>query len=119
LLYFLVLGICAISATTIVTTIQCWMNMVDVTLSVNVSQPHRIQFITEYFVDEEKYIFLILLHINAAFCIGITATLATGTMLLGLIQFIFGMFKISRYETNIKSINIEKKESKKNVTICR
>jgi len=115
LLYFLALGICGVFVMTIV---QYWINMFDVTLSVNVSQLHRIQFITEYFVNEEKYFFLILLHINAAFCIGAAATIATGTMLIGSMQFIFGMFKISRYEANIKSINI-KKICKKNVTIYR
>jgi len=93
--------------------VQCWVNIFDVTSSVNVSQPRQIQFMTEYFVNEEKYFFLILLHINAAFCIGMIATLATGTILLGSIQFIFGMFKISRYERNIKSTNIEKKACKK------
>jgi len=33
-------------------------------------------------------------------------------MLLGSIQFIFGMFKIFRYKRNIKSTNIEKKACK-------
>lgn len=74
--------------------------MFDVTSSINVSQPRRIQFVTEYFVDQEKYFFFILLHINAAFCIGTIATIAAGTMLIGYLQFIFGMFKISRYKTN-------------------
>ncbi|XP_018361481.1 PREDICTED: odorant receptor 49b-like [Trachymyrmex cornetzi] len=71
--------------------------MFDVTSSINVSQPRRIQFVTEYFVDQEKYFFLILLHVNAAFCIGTIATIAAGTMLIGYLQFIFGMFKISCY----------------------
>lgn len=76
--------------------------MLDVVLSVNISQSHQILFITEYFVDQEKYFFLILLHINIAFCIGMAATIATGTILLGYLQLIFGMFRISRYEINVK-----------------
>jgi len=76
------------------------MNMFDVNLSINVSQPLRIQFVTEYFVNQEKYFFLILLHINIAFCIGTIATIAAGTMLIGYLQFIFGMFKISWYKMN-------------------
>jgi len=72
--------------------------MFDVALSVNISGSRQILFITEYFVDQEKYFFLILLHINIAFCIGATAVTATGTLLLGCLQLIFGMFKISRYK---------------------
>jgi len=74
--------------------------MFDVSSSINVSQPLRIQFITEYFVDQEKYFFLILLHLNVALYIGIIATIAAGTMLIGYLQFIFGMFKISWYKMN-------------------
>ena len=56
-------------------------------------------FVTEYFIDQEKYYFLILLHINIALFIGGAAMVATGTMLIAYFKFICGMFKISRYET--------------------
>jgi len=62
------------------------------------------QFTTEYFIDQEKYFSLILLHINAAFCIGLFAIIGIGTMLFVYLQFICGMFKISRYETNIDTV---------------
>jgi len=58
---------------------------------------------TEYFVDQEKYFYLILLHINAAICIGATAYVATGTMLIGYLKHACGMFKIARYEKEYKS----------------
>ncbi|XP_071637991.1 uncharacterized protein [Temnothorax longispinosus] len=105
-------AVCGISFTIIV---QCLVNMFDVALSVNISQPRRMQFVTEYFVDQEKYFFLILLHTNVAFCIGSAATIATGTMLLGYLQLIFGMFKISSYriERAVK-INISQDISLKN-----
>lgn len=72
--------------------------MSDIILSMNVSRSHRIQFVTEYFVDQEKYFFLILLHMNTAICIGAAAILGTGTTLIAYFKFICGMFKISGYK---------------------
>ncbi|XP_019697035.1 odorant receptor 49b-like [Harpegnathos saltator] len=57
----------------------------------------QLQFVTEYFVDREKYFYLILLHTNIAYCIGYSALLAVGTMNLTYFQLICGMFKISSY----------------------
>jgi len=34
--------------------------------------------IREYFVDQEKYFYLILLHLNAAFCVGAISLTAIG-----------------------------------------
>ncbi|KYM79963.1 hypothetical protein ALC53_09668, partial [Atta colombica] len=68
----------------------------DIGLSTNISQPSRVFFVTEYFIDQEKYYFLILLHINIALFIGGAAMVATGTMLIAYFKFICGMFKISR-----------------------
>ncbi|XP_025270209.1 odorant receptor 63a-like [Camponotus floridanus] len=52
---------------------------------------------TEYFVDQEKYFFLILLHLNAAFCTGIAVIVAIGTMLIAYLIHICGLFKITSY----------------------
>jgi len=51
---------------------------------------------TEYFVDQEKYFYLILFHANVAFVIGATTMLATGTMLIVYQQHACGMFQIAR-----------------------
>jgi len=51
---------------------------------------------TEYFVDQEKYFYLILFHANVAFVIGATTMLATGTMLIVYQQHACGMFRIAR-----------------------
>jgi len=64
----------------------------------------RMQTVTEYFVDQEKYFFLILLHINIAFCIGAIAMLATGTMFIACFKLFCGMFTISRYKTQTHKI---------------
>ncbi|XP_071637641.1 uncharacterized protein [Temnothorax longispinosus] len=54
-------------------------------------------YMTEYFVDQEKYLYLILFHANAAFAIGAVAMLATGTMLVFYQQHACGMFRIASY----------------------
>jgi len=58
------------------------------------------QFTAEYFIDQKRYFSLILLHINAAFCVGLFSLIATGAMLISYLQFTCGMFRISRYKTN-------------------
>lgn len=88
--YFLVIGICAVSIMVIVQ-----FSMFKFNLVMNATQ-HDMNFVTEYFVDEEKYFFLILLHMSIAVCIGLTAILATGIMFIAYFKFICGMFQISR-----------------------
>lgn len=65
--------------------------------SENLSQYHFQQIITtEYFIDQEKYSHLIILHMGTAVWIGIFAMMATGTMLLAYLQHACGMFRIAR-----------------------
>ncbi|XP_039311557.1 uncharacterized protein LOC120359128 isoform X3 [Solenopsis invicta] len=94
-------GFCGTFAMIIV---QFWMNMVGVDLSTNASKKYHFIFITEYFIDQEKYIGLIYLHVNVAFSISLIATVAVGTIIIAYIQHICGMFKIARMSLkNIKS----------------
>ncbi|XP_067216095.1 uncharacterized protein [Linepithema humile] len=53
--------------------------------------------LTEYFVDQEKYFYLIMLHAIAASCIGGTVMLATGMVLLACQHQACGMFRIASY----------------------
>lgn len=74
-----------------------WPHILDTDLHINESQPRqRVQIVTEYFVNQEKYFYLILLHKNAVICIGATTLTGTGTMLVGYIICACGMFKIAR-----------------------
>ncbi|XP_072750518.1 uncharacterized protein [Anoplolepis gracilipes] len=71
----------------------------DILLSINESRrfsPRKI-IVTEYFIDQKKYLYLILLHENTALLIGIIALLATGTMLIVYLQYACGMFRIACY----------------------
>jgi len=98
---FLVLAACCISTLIIA---QFWSSIIDVVLSKNISQSRHLLITTEYFIDQEKYFYLIVLHTYVAFCIGYTAMIAIGTMLIAYNQHIFGMFSISRYKANTKKI---------------
>ncbi|EZA48138.1 hypothetical protein X777_14320 [Ooceraea biroi] len=72
---------------------------IDIVLLINDSQPchARHAIITEYFLDEERYFYLVLLQMYVTFFIGGFTMTATGTMLLGYIKYICGMFKIASY----------------------
>lgn len=73
--------------------------ILNIILHINKSESDKtLRFIIhqEYFIDQEKYSFLILLHINIFICIGAITVTATGTMLLGYIIHTCGMFKIAR-----------------------
>lgn len=64
---------------------------------IKVFRSHNKMFVvTEYFVDYEKYPYLILLHINVTLCIGIFTLVATGSMLFATIEHACGLFSIAR-----------------------
>ncbi|XP_025270103.1 uncharacterized protein LOC112639644 [Camponotus floridanus] len=92
-----VLMICGICSVFVITAAQFSSKIFDFILPINVSQIHRIPITVEYFVDQEKYSYWILLHINVAFCVGATAMVGIGTTLIAYLQYTCGMFKISSY----------------------
>ncbi|XP_071637474.1 uncharacterized protein [Temnothorax longispinosus] len=79
-------------------SVPMWPRILDIVMPMNESRPRITMPIpTEYFVDQEKYFYLILLHLNVATCIGATAYIATGTMLITYLKHACGMFKIASY----------------------
>jgi len=50
----------------------------------------------EYFIDQEKYFYLILLHLDIAFCVGAISLTAIGTLIAGYLKHICAIFKIAR-----------------------
>jgi len=70
----------------------------DVASSINESRSRRLPIVTEYFIDQEKFFYLILLHINAAFFIGILSLIAMGALMIVYVQHTCGMFRIAWYE---------------------
>ncbi|KAH0946893.1 hypothetical protein HN011_001517 [Eciton burchellii] len=90
-------------------------------VSVNGSRSRRLQIAVEYFIDQQKYYYIILLHMNAAIFIGILTFLAMGTLLIAYIQHTCGMFKIACYRIeHAIEINIFKKiDSNSQTSICK
>ncbi|XP_039311542.1 odorant receptor 49a isoform X2 [Solenopsis invicta] len=95
------IGICGIFSSIIS---QFLMNVVNVDSSTNSSR-HFFLLSMEYFIDQEKHFYLILLHINIIVTISITAMVANGTMLIAYIQHICGLFRIASYRIKY-AINI-------------
>ncbi|XP_039311559.1 uncharacterized protein LOC105198355 isoform X2 [Solenopsis invicta] len=99
-------GICGIS---ICILAQFWSKIIaSFVVSMNVSsQSYQLLIKTEYFIDQEKYFYLIVLHIYAMICIGAIAMVSIGTMLITYLQHICGMFRIASYRIeHAISINI-------------
>lgn len=59
-------------------------------------QRSSLPILTEYFIDQGRYSYLIILHMYAAVYIGAIAMVSTGTMLIIYIQHACGMFKVAR-----------------------
>ncbi|XP_077264030.1 uncharacterized protein LOC143898432 isoform X2 [Temnothorax americanus] len=90
------LGVCGIFVSIIV---QFWSNLINVDVPMNIShqRSRHLFIITEYFVDQEKYFYLILFHVCVGFSIGATVMVGIGAMLITYLQHTCGMFKIARY----------------------
>ncbi|EZA48143.1 hypothetical protein DMN91_005724 [Ooceraea biroi] len=96
--YTLIFFVCAMCCVVFVGFLSIWPQILSTILPINVSQTQRIMYVmTEYFVDQERYFYLILLHVNTATCIGMTVRVATGTMLVGCFIHACGLFSIASY----------------------
>ncbi|XP_029678602.1 uncharacterized protein LOC115244800 [Formica exsecta] len=89
--------ICAICCVFAVIVAQFWSRIFDITLPMNVSRSYSLPITMEYFVDQEKYFYWILLHLYISFCIGVTAMVGIGTTLIAYLQHMCGMVRISSY----------------------
>jgi len=79
------------------TLMTSWPHILDTIKPKNQSRSNLlIQMMTGDLIEQKKYIYLFLIHINAVFCIGGIAMIATGTMLIGYLKYACGMFKIAR-----------------------
>ncbi|XP_067209658.1 odorant receptor 22c-like [Linepithema humile] len=95
--------------------VHLWPAFFHFILSVNQSRPRHLQVMAEYFVDQEKYFYLLLFHTIAAISIGIFAVVATGTTLIAFLQHACGMFRIASYRIEhimeiytLKNVNLLK-----------
>jgi len=75
---------------------QLWPDFSDIIIPANVSRSHYLRISTEYFIDQERYFYLLLLHINTALFIGAFIMSVTGTMLVACLHHACGIFTIAR-----------------------
>ncbi|XP_025073591.1 uncharacterized protein LOC105425252 [Pogonomyrmex barbatus] len=87
-------------------TLNVWL-LINIDVPINTTQLYQFPIIMEYFFDHEMYFYFSLLHVNAAVCIGATALLAIGSLMITYIIHVCGMFKIASYRIeNAMDINI-------------
>ncbi|RLU26065.1 ObirOr5-9E64 [Ooceraea biroi] len=104
----------------IVTLLPILPRIFGIFFLVNESEPYRITYIrTEYFVDEEKYFYFILLHLYAVQYIAGGTTLVAGTIVAGYFTYCCGLFNIASYRIEqamrIKSDDVTNPTNKRQV----
>ncbi|XP_071637375.1 uncharacterized protein [Temnothorax longispinosus] len=93
-----------------VTAMYIWTYIQYIGLPKNESRLNpSVYVMTEYFIDQEKYSYLITLHVLAAIYIGAVSLIATGTMLIAYLQHICGMFSIASYRIE-QAVNVLQKD---------
>ncbi|XP_019885134.2 odorant receptor 47a-like [Camponotus floridanus] len=91
---FIIFAVCCSFSITIA---MFWSSILQITLGTNVTQSRRLPITMEYFIDQEKYFYWILLHIGVASFIGTIVILGIGSVLIMYVLHICGMFRISSY----------------------
>ncbi|XP_050460195.1 odorant receptor 4-like [Cataglyphis hispanica] len=78
--------------------VPIWSSILDIVLPMNESRSRSVLLLmTEYFVDQEKYFYLIFLHMYTAMFIGGIVIIGTGTMLIAYLKHACGIFTIASY----------------------
>ncbi|XP_067209640.1 odorant receptor 30a-like isoform X2 [Linepithema humile] len=95
--YTAVLAMVIIFATSFVIGVQLWFNFRVVILSIKEPRPRYLLLRIEYFVNEEKYLYLLQLHMNAAICIITITLVSTGAMFIAYFQLVCALFQIASY----------------------
>ncbi|XP_026824681.1 uncharacterized protein LOC105286020 isoform X3 [Ooceraea biroi] len=79
------------------------------------------EIVTKYFVVSEKYYFLIIVHMNATFSVGLIVLTGTGTMMISYFKYACGMFEITSYriEQAMAVELLHNTDIKNEIVICR
>ncbi|EZA53551.1 hypothetical protein X777_07019 [Ooceraea biroi] len=82
----------------VIIAMQCWPYIFDVIMPKNGTYVGRlVAVVSKYFAVQEKYSYLLLLHVNITSTVGSFVLLAIGTMILSYVKHICGMFRIARF----------------------
>lgn len=76
--------------------IEIYPNVLNFITPINDIKSFRLPIKIEYFLDRDKYFYLMLLHMNAATIIGMYTVLAVGLSMRTYFQYTCGMFEIAR-----------------------
>ncbi|RLU25588.1 ObirOr5-9E55 [Ooceraea biroi] len=93
----IVLALSSICVLIIFTLLPILPRILGIFFLVNKSEPYRNMYITEYFVDEEKYFYFILLHLYAAQYVAGGTLLGTGILVAGYSSYFCGFCSIASY----------------------
>jgi len=83
LLYYIVFAslVIATCSTFMLVIIQLWSDIIDIILSMNRSE-HRFLIMMEYFINQGKYYYLVISHINITICVSTATVIAIGRILI-------------------------------------
>lgn len=70
--------------------------LLDIGIPLNESRPRKLLFQAEYFIDQEKYFYIITIHISIGVIFVATSVIATETFTFINALHVFGLFKIAR-----------------------
>lgn len=76
--------------------LQCWPSILDIILPKNETRPRQLLFPAEYFLDRQKYFYLMQLHMNVTITIGLATVIAILMLLFANLECICGMFAVAR-----------------------
>ncbi|XP_026825229.1 uncharacterized protein LOC105283328 isoform X3 [Ooceraea biroi] len=118
--------IIAVCNQSVLIAIQCWPYIFDVILPKNGTYAGRLlAVVSKYFAVQEKYSYLLLLHLNITSTVGSLVFLAIGAMLLSYEKHICGILRIASYRfeqaimtTTLQSITLKNKTTIYKELIC-
>ncbi|KAF3054233.1 Odorant receptor 307 [Nylanderia fulva] len=103
--YTKLLIVTGISGIFLCTFASLWSEILDIILPTNVSRSHNFLIMTEYFIDQQKYFYFILVHLILSTAIGTAVTISISAMLITYFQHVCGMLKIASYRIE-RAMNI-------------
>nr|XP_012217764.1 PREDICTED: uncharacterized protein LOC105669400 [Linepithema humile] len=72
----------------------------DILAPLNVSRPRELLFPGEYFVDQQKYFYAIVLHLNVTIGMVVITMVGTESLYVTYVQHACGMFQVASYRMN-------------------
>lgn len=92
----------------LVFVVQNMSMLLDIALPLNESRPRELVFPAEYFIDQQKYFYIISIHGTIGLFFIATSSLATETFSLESAYHSYGLFKIARQVLYLVSIHFLK-----------